>query len=100
MTWLVILVWVAALAFSAFWLARVGLTLARKLGAFAKAIEPLAKQLEELGKIAGARVDYHAEADNLLDSPNEHLREVRQQQKNREARARARQRRLINRLKP
>ena len=100
MTWLVILVWVAALAFSAFWLARVGLSLAKKTAGFAKAVEPLAEQLTELAKISEAKVEYHAEADNLLDSPNKHLREVREQQKDREARARARQRRLINRLKP
>ena len=100
MTWLVILVWVAAMVFSLFWLARVGLLLVKKLGDFAKALEPLAKQFEALAKATGKKPNYEAKPDNLQDSPVEHLKTVRAQQKKREARAAERQRRLVDRLKP
>ncbi len=100
MTWLVILVWLAALVFSVLWLARVGLKLARKSGQLVKAAEPLIGMLGKLAKVAQTGTDYQAKPDNLQDSPAQHLRAVREQRKARERRNLARQRRLIDRLKP
>jgi 5'-3' exonuclease len=99
-TWLVILVWVAAVGFSGFWLARVGLSLARKSQGLIKAAEPLAANVAELARVAHAVTSYEAKPDNLQDSPVEHLKAVREQRKARERRALDRQRRLIDRLKP
>ena len=100
MTWLVILVWVFAVAFSAFWLARVGLDLAKKSRRLLDAAAPLVANVNELAAVASAVTSYEPKPDNLQDSPVEHLNDVLEQRKARERRAVARQRRLIDRLKP
>ncbi len=99
MTWLVVLIWVSALAFAVLYLGRIALRLGKKATSAMAAGEPIALKLAELNAAAAVKPRYEAKPDNLLDDPAPHILELQRLQKQKAKRADEQQRRLIARLK-